>query len=258
MTGTRFWGYTLVVRANRRGNSFLTGAALLTLIGMAGPSRGADDAAPADAVSRGCANEIGMFCHEAKDVAGCLRDHEDGLLAPCREALSPPKAAKDPASPSRRARPKRAPAKTVVFLDNGYQSDNARAFYASAQKGDAEAQRNFAACLQQGLGVQKDDQEAVSWFRRAAEQGDPKAQFDLGFIYETGRGVPVDNFVAYTWYFAYAGNCETCMNGLGPNFINAEPTTALLLRKLEATLTPSQISAAQALSAQFPHRKKPG
>jgi TPR repeat protein len=51
-----------------------------------------------------------------------------------------------------------------------------------------------------GLGVPKDDKEAVNWFRKAGEQGDDWAQTNLGVMYEYGRGVPQDYETALNWY----------------------------------------------------------
>ena len=50
-----------------------------------------------------------------------------------------------------------------------------------------------------GVGVTKDDAEALRWFRLAAEQGHAQAQFNLGIMYNTGRGVPQDNVSAHMW-----------------------------------------------------------
>ena len=38
-------------------------------------------------------------------------------------------------------------------------------------------------------GVERDEQEAVVWYRKAAEQGLPEAQYNLGVMYRQGRGV---------------------------------------------------------------------
>jgi hypothetical protein len=51
-----------------------------------------------------------------------------------------------------------------------------------------------------GLGVAKNDEEAVSWYRKAAEQGLPEAQFELGTLYSVGRGVTRDSAEAIFWY----------------------------------------------------------
>ena len=44
-----------------------------------------------------------------------------------------------------------------------------------------------------GLGVIKDDKEAVKWYRKAAEQGDASSQYLLGWMYSNGRGVIKDD-----------------------------------------------------------------
>ena len=51
-----------------------------------------------------------------------------------------------------------------------------------------------------GRGVEKDDNLAVQWYRKAAEQGHASGQTDLGFLYETGRGVRIDRNIAAKWY----------------------------------------------------------
>ena len=39
-----------------------------------------------------------------------------------------------------------------------------------------------------GIGVPKNDAEAVKWFRLAAEQGLARAQHNLGLMYANGTG----------------------------------------------------------------------
>jgi TPR repeat protein len=59
----------------------------------------------------------------------------------------------------------------------------------AAQQGNAEAQYHFGTLYWKGVGVEKDDGEAVQWYRRAADQGYAPAQYDLGIAYRDGRGV---------------------------------------------------------------------
>ena len=49
-------------------------------------------------------------------------------------------------------------------------------------------------------GVNRDNQQAVVWYRRAAEQGYAEAQFTLGQFYEKGWGVSQDPAQAKRWY----------------------------------------------------------
>ena len=56
-----------------------------------------------------------------------------------------------------------------------------------ADLGDAASQYNLALALQHGIGVPKDDAQAVFWYRKAAEQGDVDAQRQLGALLLKGR-----------------------------------------------------------------------
>ena len=50
-----------------------------------------------------------------------------------------------------------------------------------------------------GNGVQKDDAEALKWYRASAEQGYALAIFHLGMRYKKGQGVAQDPTEAYKW-----------------------------------------------------------
>lgn len=52
---------------------------------------------------------------------------------------------------------------------------------------------NVGACYEQGVGVPKNDKEAVRWFRAAADAGFMRANFCLGNCYADGRGVTQDH-----------------------------------------------------------------
>ncbi len=71
---------------------------------------------------------------------------------------------------------------------------------AKAQKGDATAQTGVAICYSIGMGVEKDDELAVLWWRKAAEQGEATAQSLLGLKYQEGRGVARDYEKAVFWW----------------------------------------------------------
>jgi len=57
---------------------------------------------------------------------------------------------------------------------------------------------------EKGLGFQKDDSEALKWYRGAAEHGYALAQFKLGLIYQDGLSVPQDYREAVKWYLLAA------------------------------------------------------
>lgn len=69
----------------------------------------------------------------------------------------------------------------------------------AAEQGFAVAQNNLAVMYEQGLGVPKDDFQAAKWYRRAAEGNDAMAQHSLGIIYRDGRGISRDPVQAAKW-----------------------------------------------------------
>ena len=101
-----------------------------------------------------------------------------------------------------------APAQTELgerYKDgrDGVQQDDGEAvtwFRRAVEQGHAGGQSNLGFMYATGRGVAQDDGEAVTWFRRAAEQGRAGGQSNLGFMYSTGRGVAQDDGEAVTWY----------------------------------------------------------
>jgi uncharacterized protein len=69
-----------------------------------------------------------------------------------------------------------------------------------AESGDTFAQTNIGYMLSQGLGVAKNEKEAIKWYEKAAIKGDSNAQYNLGSMYETGRGSKQDYKKAMEWY----------------------------------------------------------
>jgi uncharacterized protein len=61
-----------------------------------------------------------------------------------------------------------------------------------AELGDARAQHNLGVMYEKGLGVAKDNVQAVQWYRKAANQGFAQAQHNLGVMYAQGQGVAQD------------------------------------------------------------------
>jgi TPR repeat protein len=64
--------------------------------------------------------------------------------------------------------------------------------YPLAEQGDAAAQDCVAAMYCEGLGIEKDEALAASWYEKAAEQGYAQAQNALGAMYVNGVGVEQD------------------------------------------------------------------
>lgn len=76
---------------------------------------------------------------------------------------------------------------------------------AARDYGHPEAQFKVARCYQNGTGVEKSEENAVVWYKKAAEQGNAEAQCVLGgcFYYQT-LGVEKDDKEARKWYEAAA------------------------------------------------------
>jgi TPR repeat protein len=70
----------------------------------------------------------------------------------------------------------------------------------AADQGLAAAQLNLGLMYQNGQGVPKDDKQAAVWFGKAADQNDVVAQFNLGVMYTNGQGVAKDYQQAVGWF----------------------------------------------------------
>jgi hypothetical protein len=147
-------------------------------------------------------------------------------------------------------------------------SNAANWYRKSAEQGYAPAQRALAYMFEQGMGVDKDMNQAFAWYRKAADGGDAEgeyrtgwsldvdsgdvdstamatavewyrkaaeqnnhaAQMFMGFAYATGKGVARDDVEAYKWL--------TLCNGWGYD-------TPATLAELESRMTKAEISAAK-------------
>ena len=70
----------------------------------------------------------------------------------------------------------------------------------SAINGDSLAQFFLGTCYLDGSGVEKDNAEAIKWFRKSADQGLSNAQYNLGLCYQNGTGVEKDDTQAAIWF----------------------------------------------------------
>jgi uncharacterized protein len=75
-----------------------------------------------------------------------------------------------------------------------------KSFLVAAKEGHADSQFNLALMYERGIGIGKDEREAVVWYGKAASQGNAAAQFNLGVLCENGRGTDVDFARANEWY----------------------------------------------------------
>ena len=105
-----------------------------------------------------------------------------------------------------------------------------------AERDHADAQFTLGLMYVNGLGVLKDDTEAVRWFQLAADQGHAFAQSLLGGMYIEGRGVLKDPVFAYRWFNISGANgneiARESRDNLGRDMTRAEITRATELARV--------------------------
>lgn len=69
-----------------------------------------------------------------------------------------------------------------------------------AQQGYPLAECQVGYFYMEGLGVEKDMDQAFYWTQRAAQHGDRDGQYNLGWFYETGLGTDPSLELAKRWY----------------------------------------------------------
>jgi hypothetical protein len=90
-----------------------------------------------------------------------------------------------------------------------------------AGQGDADAQLLLGGCLLHGVGVEKDEKQAVKWYHKAADQDNVSAWYNLGMVYRTGKGVEKDERRAFEWNVKAAEKGHAgAMNNLGVAYHN--------------------------------------
>jgi len=85
-------------------------------------------------------------------------------------------------------------------IEQQSQSKTFECYKKAAEQGRAVAQYNLAICYVNGIGIEKDEKQAVEWYKKAAAQGYAKAQCNLGVCYEKGTGIEKDEKQAFEWY----------------------------------------------------------
>src|SRR5664279_1417317 len=95
-----------------------------------------------------------------------------------------------------------------------YQANNLplayKSFLVAANEGHADSQFNVALMYERGIGVGKDEKEAVVWYGKSASQGNAAAQFNLGVLYENGRGTEINFVKANEWYRKASVQGDAC------------------------------------------------
>lgn len=69
-----------------------------------------------------------------------------------------------------------------------------------AGQGDADAQYYLGELYWYGLGIEKNRQIAIEWYRKAADQGHAVAQYVMGYIYASGKADSKDSSLAIAWF----------------------------------------------------------
>jgi tetratricopeptide (TPR) repeat protein len=160
----------------------------------------------------------------------------------------------------------------VQLFDNKEYARALEPLRRAAEGGQPKAQCCLASCYRNGLGVSKDEVEAVKWCREAAKKGIAEAQFWLGFYYSQG----LDAAEGARWYRKAAeqghagaqnnlGYCYAFGNGVPKDCVEAlkwlllasiqDPSMGGVLPEPLQVTTPDQNAEAQHLVRAFRKRK---
>ncbi len=85
------------------------------------------------------------------------------------------------------------------------------AWQKSAEAGDSESQYRLSNCFARGLGIGRDQGQALVWLMRAAEGGHPRAAYDLAMSYDR-KGGDATAMVKWTRIAAQRGVPEAQYN----------------------------------------------
>lgn len=130
----------------------------------------------------------------------------------------------------------------------------------------------IAATYLEGIGVQRNEREAVRLYRIAAEQGNDEAQIRLALLYDTGRDVPRNEAKAAEQGHSKAqlelGGLYAYGRGVDRDLVRAwmwlklgldadVPKARALFREVDRKLSPEQRPLAKALERDWRRRRKP-
>lgn len=93
-----------------------------------------------------------------------------------------------------------------------------------ASSGDAKAQRLLAFHYRDGVGVAKDEAEALRWAHRAADGGDAEAMDLIGFAYLRGNAIKGNPVIAFGYFKAAADKSSQAAFNLGQCYFGAQGT----------------------------------
>lgn len=164
----------------------------------------------------------------------------------------------------------------VDAVKNGNYAIAEKEFNQLADNGNAAAQYNLGLMYDYGQGVPRNDNLALSWYRKAAIQGHAQAQFRVGAMYDTGQGAARNYKAALSWYrkAAKQGNTDA-QNNLGVMYSTGQGVRTNLVQahmwfslaavagnevairnkdSVEEKMSPRQIELAQELARNWPEK----
>lgn len=82
----------------------------------------------------------------------------------------------------------------------------------SAELGNPEAQYNYAIFLQEGIGIQKNEQESIKWYSKSSDNGFNDGHYAMMMAYGNGQGIEQNSEKAFEYALKCANNNDaTCM-----------------------------------------------
>ncbi|MDB6030153.1 MAG: hypothetical protein JWM16_491 [Verrucomicrobiales bacterium] len=102
-----------------------------------------------------------------------------------------------------------------------------------ASSGDVKAQRTLAFRYRDGIGVAKDEVEALRWAHRAADAGDAEAMDFVGFAYLRGSLIQGNPVIAIGYFKAAAEKSAQAAFNLGQCYFGAQGTEQDIPKALE-------------------------
>jgi TPR repeat protein len=96
-----------------------------------------------------------------------------------------------------------------IYYNNNNYSKAYHLFMSAVTNGETICFETLGWMYENGLGVTKDNSEAVRWYRKGAEAGDGNAMNNLGAMYQNGDGVSRDRNEAKLWYQRAIENSNT-------------------------------------------------
>ncbi len=139
---------------------------------------------------------------------------------------------------------------------HAYQSKNyseaAAQWTTAGEAGDISAKNNLAFLMFNGLGVEKQQEKALTLWQSAAMRGHAESQWHLGDAYEKGQAVEMDQAVAYAWYRCAIASAEVHLKGAADateEQIAADARKSII--SLTDRLTQAELQRGQQLATEF-------